>query len=129
MTTNRHFQIARHPRAIGVLLIALSFARWPATVLIATASWSSAVKPWHVVLALQVAAELMFWSGIWLIGRDKWTQALHYLAAHKLARSIATAAASGLRGCRGALPVSPPGEVPAHSFIEEAQSPELVGRD
>ena len=78
---------SRHSRALGVALIALSLARWPATVVLASPGWISAVNPWYAILALQILAEAMFWCGVWMIGRGRWRELMARVAASRLARA------------------------------------------
>ncbi|HTP96027.1 MAG TPA: hypothetical protein VMK05_09260 [Burkholderiales bacterium] len=72
----RQIRIAQRTRLIGVTMLALSFSRWPLTVLLAAPGWGTQPYHWYAIFALQVCAEAMFWTGLWLVGGGWWRAAL-----------------------------------------------------
>jgi hypothetical protein len=68
-------------RGVGVLLIAFSFLRWPATALLVAPGFGLADYRWLLIPVVQVGAEAMFWTGVWLLGRGPLCAALARIAA------------------------------------------------
>jgi hypothetical protein len=75
-------------RALGVVLIAISLLRWPATAMLVSSGWEPANSPWVMILAVQSSAEIVFWVGAWLVGRDFLRAALARVAGNSSIRTI-----------------------------------------
>lgn len=75
-------------RAIGAAVIALSLLRWPLTAMLVSPAWGPPAGQWYLVAAVQVSAEVMFWTGAWMVGRDQLRAALARVAAAAPLRTI-----------------------------------------
>jgi hypothetical protein len=74
--SNRLLGPAGLSRAIGAMLIAVSFLRWPATAMLVAPGFGLAEYRWLLIPAVQAGAEAMFWIGVWLVGRGPLRAAL-----------------------------------------------------
>jgi hypothetical protein len=70
------------------VVIALSLLRWPLTALLVSPAWGFPGNQWVLILAVQASAEAMFWSGVWLIGREPLRAALARVAGRLPLRTI-----------------------------------------